>query len=228
MSITHEDVKKYYNQTYYNKDAGRPEWHYKTYLEKLGVQSGKKILDIACGKGEVLKAAHEAGLDAYGVDISDAAIALAKAKYPFLNLTVGIAEALPFEDNTFDYINCLGSFEHFLDQPKALQEMIRVGKPGVKILIMVPNVNFEFIDGWEGTDQQAIKETLLTDAEWSKLIEDNGLKIQKRHRDKWPVRWIGLPKRKPLVFLKNLYLRYKIWSLPVDKCYQIIYICTVK
>ncbi len=223
--ISYRDVSKYYNDIYYKElEAGRPRLHYKLYLNLLNITSafaGKKILDIACGNCNLLSHAGELGLECSGIDISEKALAFAKEKYPGFDLHCGIAEELPWPSANFDFITCLGALEHFLDQQKALSEMIRVAKPNAKFLIMVPNKDYP---DFEGTDQQRIKETLLSLEDWKSMLKDAGLDIQRVSADKWPVNWIPIPRRNPVKLISGLFRRYKIWKLPLNKSYQFIFI----
>ncbi len=223
--ISYKDVNDYYNNIYYKDlEEGRPGWHYKSYLNLLKITSsfaGNKILDIACGNCNLLSHAAEFGLECSGIDISEKVLSFAREKYPLFDLQCGIAEELPWPSATFDFIVCLGALEHFLDQQKALSEMIRVAKSNAKFLIMVPNKNYP---DFEGTDQQRIKETLLSLEDWKLMLENAGLKIQNVSADKWPMNWIPVPKRNPIKLISGLLQRYKIWSLPLKKSYQFIFI----
>ena len=103
--------------------------------------------------------------------------------------------------------------------------MLRVGRPDARFLIMVPNLDHpEF----EGTDQQKIKETLLSFKDWKDLLNKGGLKILNTYPDRWPVNWIPLPKKNPIRFLIGLYKRYKFWTLPVEKSYQLMFVAKKK
>ncbi|MEV6715694.1 methyltransferase domain-containing protein [Lentzea sp. NPDC051208] len=53
-----------------------PAW--KTAIERTGITTGTKVLDLACGSGEFCAAATKAGGEAIGIDISPAMIALAR------------------------------------------------------------------------------------------------------------------------------------------------------
>ncbi len=223
--VSYQDVNDYYNNIYYkDPGGGRPEWHYKLYLKYLNIDSsfaGKKILDIACGTCHLLSQARELGLKCSGIDISEKALAFAREKYPAFDLHCGIAEELPWPSDSFDFITCLGALEHFLDQQKALFEMIRVAKSNAKFLIMVPNKDYP---NFEGTDQQRIKETLLSLDDWKTMLEKAGLSVQNIAADKWPLTWIPVPKKNPIKLISGLLKRYKIWSLPLKKSYQFIFI----
>ena len=51
------------------------------------------------------------------------------------DLFLGNAECLPFADESFDVVFHVGGINFFNDRAKAIREMIRVAKPGSKILI---------------------------------------------------------------------------------------------
>ena len=149
-------------------------------LELLEPRRGATLLDVSCGSGFLLKAAHALGLAAYGVDLSDAAVRLAHQVAPESRVAVGAGEDLCFRNASFDYVTCLGSLEHFLDIARGLQEMLRVAKPGAQFCIMVPNRDFA---GWkllghQGTAQQDINERLLSLAEWRRVFEQQGLRVR--------------------------------------------------
>jgi len=96
-----------------------------------GLKEGDRILDIGCGKGFLLYELTQAvpGIEIVGLDISEYAIENAKEETkPFL--TVGNANDLPFEDNSFDFvfsITTLHNLECF-DLDRALREMSRVSR----------------------------------------------------------------------------------------------------
>lgn len=61
-----------------------------------------------------------------------------------LSLVHGSAEDLPFADNSFDIVFHSGGINFFSDKAKAISEMIRIAKPGTKILIA--NETADYID----------------------------------------------------------------------------------
>lgn len=159
---------------------------YEIILSSLKITPGKKILDIACGWGEVLALAKEKGLEVFGIDISKHAIKLARERIGGGNLQVAQAEKLPFKDNTFDYIVCIGSLEHFDSPEKALKEISRVIKPNGRILIRVPNlyflghifmaVRYGIFPSEGGQD---FSERFSTKLGWEELITSNKLRVKK-------------------------------------------------
>jgi SAM-dependent methyltransferase len=54
-------------------------------------------------------------------------------------LSCGSAERLPFRDESFDKVYCKGAVDHFYDPWNALREMVRVLRPGGRLVISVAN-----------------------------------------------------------------------------------------
>jgi protein-L-isoaspartate(D-aspartate) O-methyltransferase len=93
--------------------------------------AGDRILDIGCGKGFLVYDFTQVvpGVVAEGIDISDYAIANAKEEVRGV-VQIANANALPFEDNSFDLVYSINTFHnlHCYDLDKALREMERVGR----------------------------------------------------------------------------------------------------
>ena len=153
QDTNYSNVELYYNERYKSdkendikpwqiSEGVRPHDAYPMILYYLKVKPTGKLLDIACGRGYLLKAAESKGLDTFGVDISDEAVKLARLNAVKSDIRVSKAEELPYNDKFFDYITCLGSLEHFLKPEEAAAEMVRVGKDDAVFCIMVPNANF--------------------------------------------------------------------------------------
>lgn len=94
-----------------------------------------KILDIGCGTGANLEMLSHFG-EAEGVDVSDEALVFCKRKG--LSVQKGLAENLPFADESFDITTALDVVEHLDDDIAGLKEMFRVTKSGGSALIFVP------------------------------------------------------------------------------------------
>ena len=137
------------------------------------------------------------------------------------------AEDLPFENDTFDVVSCLGSLEHFLNPEKALLEMKRVGTANCKLCIVVPNSKYIFymLKNEYGTEQQEISETLRTLSEWKQLFTKAGFKIERISQDNWIRTNTPITLNKGLArFCKNVVKR-AIWSvLPLRYTYQFVFV----
>ena len=98
-------------------------------------QSSLRILDVGCGTGANLEMLSQFGA-AEGVDVSDEALDFCRKKG--LTVQKGLAETLPYADETFDITTALDVVEHLDDDVAGLKEMHRVTRTGGYSLIFVP------------------------------------------------------------------------------------------
>lgn len=110
-------------------------------LERLEVKDNDRVLETGVGAAEnfYLLNKKAKNLKFYGNDIQDQMLMhsiknMRKWKIK-ANLYKADAQNLPFEDESFDVVFHLGSINLFPDKKKAIDEMIRVAKPGTKIVI---------------------------------------------------------------------------------------------
>jgi ubiquinone/menaquinone biosynthesis C-methylase UbiE len=106
----------------------------RTFYERLDIPAGSRLLDVACGSGQLALWAARDGLDVTGVDIAPNLVRRAKARAKAEGLKArfieGDAEALPFEDASFDVVTSLiGAM--FAPRPELVaHELLRVCSPG--------------------------------------------------------------------------------------------------
>ncbi|MFO7715509.1 class I SAM-dependent methyltransferase [Desulfosarcina sp.] len=103
-------------------------------LGMLEPVAGETVLDVGCGTGASIAPLLEKGLDATGIDPSPYMLDILAAAFGNrVSLYRGIAEDLPFDDNSFNHA-CLFTSLEFVDDPKkALSEAFRVAKDRVFI-----------------------------------------------------------------------------------------------
>jgi ubiquinone/menaquinone biosynthesis C-methylase UbiE/uncharacterized protein YbaR (Trm112 family) len=102
---------------------------------------GGRVLEVSIGPGvnlPYLVGRTDVG-DIYGLDISPGQLHrcrdyAAHRGWP-TRLQLGNAEQLPYHDNTFSGVFHIGGINFFNDKQKAIEEMVRVAKPGARILI---------------------------------------------------------------------------------------------
>lgn len=99
-------------------------------LSAAGVTRGTRLLDVACGTGNISRAATEVGALAIGVDFVDGMLSEARRLHPGIDFRSGDAQALPFEDETFDVVVCNFGVHHFSEPLVALGEAHRVLRSG--------------------------------------------------------------------------------------------------
>lgn len=110
----------------------------------LKLKAGDKILECGCASGdftEYLAGSINSNVSLTAIDISPAQIQIARNKVNNKNINFAIESItkMSFRDNTFDYI-VGNSILHHLDLTVALKEMIRILKPGGKIIFFEPNM----------------------------------------------------------------------------------------
>ena len=116
------------------------EWHIPAAANFANTR-GLKVLEIGCGLGTDGAQFAKAGADYTGVDLTNAAIDLARKRFELFGLTgkfqVADAENLDFPDESFDVVYSHGVLHHTPDIDAAVQEIHRVLKPGGRAIVML-------------------------------------------------------------------------------------------
>ncbi|HEV2062164.1 MAG TPA: class I SAM-dependent methyltransferase, partial [Solirubrobacteraceae bacterium] len=102
----------------------------------LGVEPSHRVLDVGFGGGvglQVLREASPALLA--GVDHSDDAVRAARKRFDGARLEVASAEALPFEDGSFDRILSVHTIYFWPDAEAGTRELFRVCAPGGRVVL---------------------------------------------------------------------------------------------
>lgn len=98
---------------------------------------GQKFLEIGCGTGLFLHVFWEAGFEVHGLDSSPQMLSIARNRMEKnVELRVGHAEHLPFEDNEFDFAALLTVLEFTEDPRTVLAEACRVARKGLIITFL--------------------------------------------------------------------------------------------
>ncbi len=106
---------------------------------------GGAVLDVGCGSGALIVAMADMGHSVYGVDISPGMVTKARkcSEEKGLNperVRLGEVETIPYEDNFFDVITCVGVLEYVCDERVALSELKRIVKADGRIIVTMPNI----------------------------------------------------------------------------------------
>lgn len=103
-------------------------------LAELIDDSNLRILDVCCGAGLYLSLLKQRvrPQNLYGVDISWEMLKVSRSQTA--RLQQSSAYALPFADESFDWVTCSSALHHLEDLPSVLREIYRVLKPGGRFL----------------------------------------------------------------------------------------------
>lgn len=108
-------------------------------VDRVGVQQGDAVLDVAVGTGNTAIVAARRGAVVTGVDIAPAQIDKARARIDALGLTadlqVGDAEQLPVADASFDVVVSVMGAIFAPDSAKVAAELHRACRPGGRVAI---------------------------------------------------------------------------------------------
>jgi demethylmenaquinone methyltransferase / 2-methoxy-6-polyprenyl-1,4-benzoquinol methylase len=107
-------------------------WRRKT-VRLLGLPTGSRVLDLACGTGDLCRELAAAGLRPVGVDRSAGMLAAARTSAPLVR---GDALRLPVPDGAVDGIVCGFALRNFLALEPFLAECARVLRPGGRVALL--------------------------------------------------------------------------------------------
>jgi demethylmenaquinone methyltransferase/2-methoxy-6-polyprenyl-1,4-benzoquinol methylase len=93
----------------------------------LSLPRDARVLDVACGTGDLCEDLASVGHHATGIDLSEGMLAAARTTAPLVR---GDAEALPFRDGAFDGVVCGFALRNFVDLTMVLVACARVVRPG--------------------------------------------------------------------------------------------------
>lgn len=108
--------------------------------DACALTAGMTVLDVACGPGIVACELARTGAHVTGIDLTPAMIEQARLRADRLNVSVefhtGDALHLPFENACFDRVVTRYSFHHMQAPGQALAEMVRVCRPGGRVIVI--------------------------------------------------------------------------------------------
>ena len=155
--------------------------------EAARLTATSRVLDVACGPGIVLEALARGAAEVIGCDITPEMLAKAENRCAAAGLTnvrcvPGRAEALPFEDASFDVVVSRSALHHFLNPAATVLEMARVLRRGGR-LITVDVMSSE--DEAESALHNALERLrdpshvrMLPKSELQKCLQSAGLRVE--------------------------------------------------
>ena len=109
-------------------------------FEQLDVRPGNMVLDIGGGTGRV--AQHVAAMGGQVIVVDPSPVMLRETRRKGLLGVRALAEQLPFPADSIDRILIVDAFHHFAHQAWAARDLVRVLKPGGRIVIEEPDLRF--------------------------------------------------------------------------------------
>jgi ubiquinone/menaquinone biosynthesis C-methylase UbiE len=118
----------------------KTEWHIPEVIN-FERWRGRDVLEVGCGLGTEAVRFARAGARYTGVDLTERSIQLVSRRFEQEGLCAALrvadAEALPFDDESFDAVYSHGVLHHTPDTQKAIDEVYRVLRPGGTAMVML-------------------------------------------------------------------------------------------
>lgn len=174
-------------------------------LSRIPIQKDFTILDVGCGGGQTIAtlAALAVRGKVYGVDYSNASIAVARKKNARLieqgrvDIRLGPVSNLPFDANTFDVVTAIETHYYWPDLATDLKEILRVLKPGGSLVIVAEAYRGRRMDWVYQPAMRLLQATsYLTVAEHQQFLVDAGYSPVEVVEER-PKGWICAIGRKP-------------------------------
>ena len=107
-------------------------------LAGLGLAPGQRVLDVGCGTGWTVRYLRDRypGIVAEGLDLSPGMIAEARRRDPGGQYLEGDAASIQRPDGNYDLVTNIFTSRNFPDPDRALSEMVRVIRPGGRLLLL--------------------------------------------------------------------------------------------
>lgn len=102
-------------------------------VRALQLAPGSRVLDLACGTGDLLTMVQRAGMTALGIDFSAGMLAANRARSPLIQAD---GARLPLADASVDGITCGYALRNFTDLATVLDELGRVTRPGGRVSLL--------------------------------------------------------------------------------------------
>ncbi len=105
-------------------------------LDAVAVGPGDRVIDVACGTGDLSELAAERGARVVGVDFAGGMLAGARRRGVPCDLVRGDAEGLPFAEGRASVVTCGFALRNFVALDAALAQMAHVLEPGGRLALI--------------------------------------------------------------------------------------------
>ena len=128
-----ESIVNLYHEDYHHGKAAKTKM-YQRMLKCLQGASGKKLLDIGCGRGEFLHYASKEGWDPYGVDIIEWE---SRCNVP---IRIGNFLTMDLGEDAFDVVTAWAVLEHVRQPSLYFEKISRILRENGRLILAVPNI----------------------------------------------------------------------------------------
>lgn len=151
-------------------------------VDSLELRDGERVLEVGCGYGWISKALWSAAkIEWMGVDRSVEMIGHLQATHPEYRGRALFADAagLPFGDGEFDKVLCTGVLMHIADNTPAVHELIRVLRPGGRLLCSINNAlsPYSFPVRLWNQRKKGFVQTFQLPGSFSRILRDGGVQL---------------------------------------------------
>ncbi|WP_377269881.1 demethylmenaquinone methyltransferase [Peterkaempfera sp. SMS 1(5)a] len=130
-----DDVAAKYDLTNDVLSLGQTRAWRRAVARAVDARPGDRVLDLGAGTGTSSLPFAAAGARVVPCDFSLGMLTEGKRRHPQLPLTAGDATRLPFADGSFDAVTISFALRNVQDTDTALREMLRVTRPGGRVVI---------------------------------------------------------------------------------------------
>jgi len=130
-----DETAEWYDDIIGMLSLGSGNRYRKMALERAGLTSGMRLLDLATGTGVVARAAARITNRIVASDASIGMLLAGRVKH-HLPLVQNAGERLPFPDDSFDFLTIGFALRHFADLRVLFTELFRVLRPNGRVLIL--------------------------------------------------------------------------------------------
>ena len=135
MAAMFDDVAPKYDIVNDILSMGQTRRWRRVVVDAVSAVPGQRVLDLAAGTGTSSEPYADAGIHVVACDFSVGMLKVGKRRRPDIDFVAGDAMNLPFADNSFDASTISFGLRNVMDPQEALREMLRVTKPGGKIVV---------------------------------------------------------------------------------------------